>query len=103
MRNMDLDEVVRVIKAENSLRKSKHQRKMALLKARRTGSHGDLLMLLERMMAVAEWETMSAEEMLTHLFSEQSDPTMSKAVMEVLATPTPTVALTLFIQVHFLL
>ena len=43
-------------------------------------------------MAVTEWETMTAEEMLIDLFSEQNNATMSKAALEILVSPTLTVA-----------
>ena len=73
MRDLDLDGMVKLIKAEASLRMPKHQRRMALLRIRKTGSHGDFLKLLKRMMVDTEWETMTVDEMLIHLFSEQSD------------------------------
>ena len=43
-------------------------------------------------MPETEWETTMEEEMVIHLFSEQSDSTMSKAAMEIRASTNPTVA-----------
>ena len=37
------------------------------------------------MMSVTKWETMTVKEMAIHLFLEQSDATMLKAAMKVLA------------------
>ena len=37
------------------------------------------------MMSVTVWETMTVKEMVVHLFLEQSDATMLKAAMKVLA------------------
>ena len=63
------DENSYLIKQEAALRILKHQRRMALL---------------------TKWESMTAEERVIHLFSQQSDATMSKAAMEILASPNPT-------------
>ena len=42
------------------------------------------------MALLTKWESMTAEERVIHLFSQQSDATMSKAAMEILASPNPT-------------
>ena len=92
VRNMDLYGLVKLNKVEAFLRMPKHQRRMGLLKIRKTGSHGNFLKLLEIMVLVTEWEAMTAEEMLIHLFSEQSYAIMQKHHVEILVSPTPTVA-----------
>ena len=89
---MDLDGVMDLIKAEASLWMPRHQRRMALLKVRKTGTQDDFLQQLERMMAVTEWEIISTDEMQIHLFSEERDGTMSRAAMEILASNNSTVA-----------
>ena len=48
-------------------------KKNAAVKVRKTGTHGDFLHLLERMMAVTEWESMSTDEKFIYIFSKQSD------------------------------
>ena len=47
---------------------------------------------LEKSMEVCEWETMSKDEFLTHLFAESADMTMSKIAVEILSGKKPTVA-----------
>ena len=44
---------------------------------------------LERMMIVFKWEIMAVDEILIHLSSKQSDATMYRAAMEILAGPNP--------------
>ena len=81
-----------MIKAETSIQMPIHQRRMQLLKVRKTGAHGDLLQQLKRMMAVTEWKSVTTDKMLIHRFSKQSDGTMSREAREILASPNPTVA-----------
>ena len=68
---------------------------MLLLKSalKKTGSHSDHLMKLEKNMEICDWESMTKDEFLIHLFAEGcSDNIMSKLAMEVLSSSKPTVA-----------
>ena len=56
MRELPLEGLVDLILEEARLRKQKHPRRMSLLKTKKTGSHGDLLITLELMMSDSEWK-----------------------------------------------
>ena len=92
MREMGMTEVMKVIKAKASMRMPLHSRIMQLLKVRKTGTHSDFFQQLERMMQVWEWESMMVDKFLIHIFSEQSDATMSRVAMEISAGPNLSVA-----------
>ena len=68
---MDLAGVMKLIKAEASRKLPLHSRRMQLLKVRKTGTHSDFLQQLKRMTAVLEWDIMTVDDVLIHLFSEQ--------------------------------
>ena len=42
-------------------------------------------------MEVCEWEKMSKDEHMIHIFAESADQTMSKLAMEIVSGKTPTV------------
>ena len=69
---------------------------MSLLKlalSKRTGKHSDHLMKLERHMEVIDFENMTKEMFLIHLFAEGCTcNVMSKLAMEVLSSGNPSVA-----------
>ena len=73
-----------------------HGRRIALLKlalAKKTGRHSDHLMKFERHMEVIDWENMTKDQFLIHLFAEGcSFNVMSKLAMEVLSSEKPIVA-----------
>ena len=84
-----------LIRIEAETRNPLHGRRMLLLKLalKKTGSHSDHLMKLEKHMEISDWESMTKDEFLIHLFAEGcSDNIMSKLAMEVLSSDKPTVA-----------
>ena len=85
-----------LIRLESDSRDPLHGRRMTLLKlalSKRTGRHSDHLMKLERHMEVIDWENMTKDQFLIHLFAEGcSCNVMSKLAMEVLSSDNPTVA-----------
>ena len=85
-----------LIRLEAETRNPLHGRRMALLKLaleKKTGRHSDHLMKLERHMEVIDWESMTKDQFLIHLFAEGcSCNVMSKLAMEVLSSDKPTVA-----------
>ena len=93
MKNKTMEELINLIKAEGRLRMPCHQRRLQLLKAKRNSNkHSDFLYQLETLMSVAEFEEMSADEMVIHLFAETADAVMSKLALEILANIRPTVS-----------
>ena len=95
-KNKSLEDIMTLIKLEAETRDPLHGRRMALLKlalGKKTGKHSDHLMRLERHMEVIDWENMSKDQFLIHLFAEGcSCNVMSKLAMEVLSSDKPTVA-----------
>ena len=95
-KNKSLEDIMTLIKLEAETRDPLHGRRMALLKlalGKKTGKHSDHLMRLERHMEVIEWENMSKDQFLIHLFAEScSCNVMSKLSMEILSSDNPTVA-----------
>ena len=71
---MKLDEVQNMIKSKAEFRVPVHQCHIALLKTR-----------------ISDWKSRTEEQMIIHLFAEQSDATMSKVAMEILASGSPNV------------
>ena len=63
-----------------------------MLKVKKTSSHSDFLQKLERTMEVGEWEKMSKDQFLIHIFAESADQTMSKVATEILSGKTQIVA-----------
>ena len=90
-----LEGIMDLIRIEAETRNPLHGRRMLLLKLalKKTGSHSDHLMKLEKHMEISDWESMTKDEFLIHLFAEGcSDNIMSKLAMEVLSSDKPTVA-----------
>ena len=83
--------VVDFILEEGILRSPKHQRRMKLLKARKTGTHLDFLMSLESFISVEIWETMLPDEFAIHLCTEFADTEMAEIDLEILSSKHSTV------------
>ena len=70
-----------------------HQRRLQLLKARRNQTrHTEFIFQLEKLMSVAEFDKMTPDEMIIHLFAETADSTMSKIALETLSSCSPSIA-----------
>ena len=89
-----LEGIMNLIRIEAEIRNPLHARRIQLLKAalKKTGSHSDHLQKLEREMEICDWESMTKDQFLIHLFAESADMTMSKIAMEILSSKNPTVA-----------
>ena len=74
---MSLPEVMELIKSKAQLRNPIHSLRMQLLKVKKTCTHSDFLQQGEKIMEVSEWFSMTQNQLLNYLFSEQADPTMS--------------------------
>ena len=72
-----------LIRADAEIRNPVHARRIQYLKVKKTSSHSDFLQKLERTMEFCEWEKMSKDQFLIHIFAESVDQTMSNIAMEV--------------------
>ena len=54
-------------------RNSVHARRIQLLKVKKNSSHSDFLQKLEKTMEVCEWEKMTKDQFLIHIFAESAD------------------------------
>ena len=86
--------IMNLIRLEAETRNPLHARRIQLLKSalKKTGSHSDHLQKLEKNMEICDWESMTKDEFLIHLFAESADMTMSKISMEILSGKKPTMA-----------
>ena len=81
-----LGELTAIIKEEGKLRMPVHQRRLQLLKAKRNQTrHTEFIFQLEKLMSVAEFDKMSSDEMVIHLFAETANSTMSKIGLEIIS------------------
>ena len=89
-----MEGILNLIRIEAETRNPLHARRIQLLKSalKKTGSHSDHLQKLEKNMEICDWESMTKDEFLIHLFAESADMTMSKIAMEILSGKKPTVA-----------
>mgnify|MGYP007022731161 CR=1 FL=1 len=93
VKNKNLDEITNLIKEEGKLWMPCHQRRLQLLKDKRNSNkHSDFLHQLENSMSVAEFQEMSSDEMIIHLFAETAYAVMSKLALKILATHKPLVS-----------
>ena len=71
--------MIELIKEEGKLRMPRHLRRLELLKVKRGNErHSDLFYTIENLMRVGEFDTMTLDEMIIHLFAERADNTMSR-------------------------
>ena len=88
-----LTEIVEIVKNEGRMRMPVHQRRIQLMKAKRSQTrHTEFIFTLEKLMSVAEFETMTKDQFILHLFAETADATMSKLALDILSSPNPNVA-----------
>ena len=52
----------------------------------------DHLQKFEKHKEICDWDSMTKDQFLIHLFAESADMTMSKIAMEILSSKNPTVA-----------
>ena len=77
--NKNLEQLIELINEEGKLRMQRHQRRLQLLKVKRGNEqHSDFLYTIENLMSVAEFNKMTSNEMIIHLFAETADNTMSR-------------------------
>ena len=83
---------MKAIEYEAKLRQLKHTRCMILLNTKRgSDRHLDFLEKIVENYSVVEFEYMTGEELMIHLFIRDADPQMSKIATEILRTEKPTV------------
>ena len=80
-----LDHIAELIQEEGKLRMPQHQRRLQLLKAKRgSEKHSDFLDKLGNLLSVAEFDSMTGDEMVIHLFAECANPKMVRLAMDML-------------------
>ena len=69
----------------------RHQCRIELLKAKKAGNekNGQWIERLRILLDVAEVETMSADELGIHIFTESVNPTMTNLALDELSTDVP--------------
>jgi hypothetical protein len=88
-----LTEIIEIVKKEGCMRMPVHQRRIQLMKAKRNQTrHTEFIFTLEKLMSVAEFETMTKEHYILHLFAETADSTMSKLALDILSSTNPNIA-----------
>ena len=80
----NLAQILTLILEESAGRNPLHQRRIKLLRIKKTGNHSDFFFQLEQAMSLIEFEDLSKETLLTHLFLEQADETMSRMAQDIL-------------------
>ena len=69
-----------------------YQKRTELLTVKRNQiKHTEFLIQLENLMSVAEFENMTSDELIIHIFTETADATMSKIGIEILKNDQPSV------------
>ena len=84
IKEKNLKEVIELILAESAGRNPLHQRRIDLLRVKKEGSHSDFLFSLEEHMSLVQYNEMTKDSFLTHLFLEQADETMAKMATKIL-------------------
>ena len=83
--NKDLEQILEIIEIESDARNPIHNRRMNLMRIKKTGSHSDFLISLEEIGNLIDMKSLTLEALIMHLFMEQSDQTMAKTCQEILA------------------
>ena len=79
-----LPQILTLIKEESAEKNPVHQRILQLLRTKKTGNHSDFLFQLEQAISLIEFEDLTKESLLTHLFLEQADEVMSRMAQDIL-------------------
>ena len=71
--------------AESQLRNPVHNRHTDFLASKRGGmAHSDFFDILEEKLSLIEFEKLTRDSLLTHIFLQESDVTMTKVASEIL-------------------
>ena len=84
IKEKSLQEITEIILEESSERNLLHQRRNQLMRVQKTDSHGDFFYQLEEHMSLIEFDKLTKEAMLIHLFLEQNDETMGRMAQDIL-------------------
>ena len=87
----NLTQIFNIIQEEGRLRTPVHQHRLQLFKAKRQQTrHTEFIFMLEKLMSVSEFENLTADELLIHLFADTADTTMSRIALDILSAGNPT-------------
>ena len=84
VKQKNLQQVIELILEESSGRNPLHQRRIDQLRVKKEGSLSDFLFKLEEYMSLVEFDKMTKDSFLIHLFLEQADETMAKMATKIL-------------------
>ena len=80
-----LSETLEMLLEESQLRNPVHNRQIDFLTSKRGGmAHSNFFDILEEKLSLNEFEKMTPDTLLTHIFLQESDPTMTKLASEIL-------------------
>ena len=81
-----LEEIIQALKEESSLLCPVHQRRMEFLRERRGNStHSEFLQRLEERIELIEFESLTKQSLVSHIFMEDSDLEMTRINTAILA------------------
>ena len=81
-RNKNLEQIAELSREEGKLQMPQHQRSIQLLKVKRESEkHSDLLNKLGGLMNVSEFDAMTGDKMVIHLFAECADSQMARLAL----------------------
>ena len=77
-----LEEVIQIINDKGEARNPLHQRRMELLRVKKTGPHSDHLYTLEQYASLIDFPSLTNEALISHLFLESVDVEMAKVATD---------------------
>ena len=81
-----MEEIIQAWKEKSSLLCPVHQRRMEFLRERRGNStHSELLQRLEERIELIEFESLTKQSLVSHIFMEDSDLEMTRITTAILA------------------
>lgn len=84
--NKTLDQVIRIVVEESEARNPLHQRRIELLRVKKSDSaHSDFLYKLEQFAELIDFNSLTLDGLISHLFLEQCDMDMGRICQEILA------------------
>ena len=84
--DMSLDDILKELLEESSLLCPVHQRRIEFLKEKRNNcSHSDFLRRIEERVELIEFQTLTKESLVCHIFLEEADFEMQKIATQLLA------------------
>ena len=85
LKEKNLAETLEMLLEESQLRNPVHNRRIDFLNNRRGNmAHSDFFVILEGKLSIIEFQKMTPDTLVTHLFLEEADATMTKIASNIL-------------------